>query len=174
MEAKKILVPIDFSEYSEGVLNYALTMLENSQGGLILFHVLSKAFEVYTVDMESAESPFLARAGEAGIGEGGLTYHDLTRKEIRRDLTEEARIKLIDLIPVALQKQVEIEVRVGEPYEEILNFVQEQKIDMIVMGTHGRTGLAHLFLGSVAERVVRHSPVPVVTISPLYKSAVKK
>ena len=55
-------------------------------------------------------------------------------------------------------------VRVGNPVEEIMQFVGENAVDLIVMGTHGRSGLAHLLIGSVAERVVRTSKVPVLTI----------
>jgi len=58
-------------------------------------------------------------------------------------------------------------VRRGFAYEEIMRFVDEEEIDLIVMATHGRTGLPHIIMGSVAERVVRHSPVPVLTIKPL-------
>jgi len=52
----------------------------------------------------------------------------------------------------------------GAPYREILKKTQLEKVDLIVMGTHGRTGVAHLLLGSVAERVVRLSPCPVLTV----------
>ena len=55
-------------------------------------------------------------------------------------------------------------VRVGNPVDEILQFIDEEKIDIIVMGTHGRTGIRHLIAGSVAERIVRASKVPVLTV----------
>jgi len=55
-------------------------------------------------------------------------------------------------------------IRIGNPIDEILRFTEESAIDLIVMGTHGRSGLAHLLVGSVAERVVRTSKVPVLTI----------
>jgi len=173
MNVKKILVPTDFSEYSNEALQYALMFLENSQGEIILLHVLPKAFEVYTTDIGSDEQLFRTREDETGLTGGGFTHHDYERREIRRDLTEEARVKLLDLVPIASQKQVEIEIRVGEPYQEILNIAQEQSVDMIVMGTHGRTGLSHLLMGSVAERVVRQSTVPVMTLSPQFKSSLK-
>lgn len=60
----------------------------------------------------------------------------------------------------------EIFVASGNAAPEILNLAAQQGIDLIVMGTHGRTGLKHFFLGSVAERVIRESPVPVLTINP--------
>jgi len=56
------------------------------------------------------------------------------------------------------------EIVEGNPHEEILNYVTEHGIDMIIMGTHGRTGLDRVVMGSVAERVVRRSPVPVLTV----------
>lgn len=56
------------------------------------------------------------------------------------------------------------EVAEGTPFEEIVRFARDKDIDLIVMGTHGHTGLAHLFLGSVAEKVVRRAPCPVLTV----------
>jgi len=56
------------------------------------------------------------------------------------------------------------EVREGTPFYEIVRFAQEQDIDLIVMGTHGHTGLAHMLLGSVTEKVVRRAPCPVLTV----------
>ena len=57
-------------------------------------------------------------------------------------------------------------VRTGVPFLEIIRYAKELEIDLIVLGTHGRTGLAHVLLGSVAERVVRKSPCPVLTVHP--------
>jgi len=58
-------------------------------------------------------------------------------------------------------------VRFGDPSKEIVTFAQEEKMDLIIISTHGRTGLSHVLLGSVTERVVRHSLVPVLTVKPL-------
>jgi nucleotide-binding universal stress UspA family protein len=63
-----------------------------------------------------------------------------------------------------LRFAVTIEARVGPPQQIIEDFVREHAVDLIVMGTHGRRGLSHLFLGSVAERIVRLSPCPVLTM----------
>jgi nucleotide-binding universal stress UspA family protein len=56
------------------------------------------------------------------------------------------------------------EVRVGDPHQCIIDFVREKKIELIVMATHARKGMAHFFLGSVAEKVLRNSPVPVLAV----------
>ena len=63
-------------------------------------------------------------------------------------------------------KTVVREVRYGYAYREIVRHAKEQNVDLIVVGTHGRTGLTHLFLGSVAEKVVRNAPCPVLTVRP--------
>jgi nucleotide-binding universal stress UspA family protein len=60
-------------------------------------------------------------------------------------------------------------VMVGDPAEETLNYVRSEGIDLVIMGTHGRKGLEHILFGSVAERVVKQSPVPVLTVNPYRK-----
>jgi nucleotide-binding universal stress UspA family protein len=57
-------------------------------------------------------------------------------------------------------------IRTGQPHEEIVRYVREQHIDLIVIATHGRTGIAHVLMGSMAEKVIRHSPVPVLAVKP--------
>jgi nucleotide-binding universal stress UspA family protein len=60
-------------------------------------------------------------------------------------------------------------VILGDAAQEVLNYVQSETIDLIIMGTHGRKGLEHIIFGSVAEGVVKHSPVPVLTVNPYRK-----
>lgn len=87
-----------------------------------------------------------------------------------QDLIEELRAstsqRLRDFVPADIQRQVELSTAVhfGEPAEEILNYAQLEKVDLIAMGTHGRTGVARLLIGSVAERVLRGSEVDVTII----------
>ncbi|MBI4639668.1 MAG: universal stress protein [Candidatus Tectomicrobia bacterium] len=173
MNGKKILVPIDFSEYSQEVLNYALRLLENDQVEMILLHVLPKAVEVSTaVDVPPEKQSLSTRGSNIGVDVAGGPvgyYYDREMKGINREIVEEARKKLSDLVPQTQQDQVKIEVRVGQPYQEILNAAKEKQVDTIVMGTHGRTGLSHLLLGSVAEHVVRESSVPVTIVKKLVK-----
>jgi nucleotide-binding universal stress UspA family protein len=80
-------------------------------------------------------------------------------------LLREARERLERAVPVDERSRfgVTTEARIGDVAETILEIAREQKVDLIVMGTHGRHGLAHLMLGSVAERVLRDAPCPVLT-----------
>jgi nucleotide-binding universal stress UspA family protein len=68
------------------------------------------------------------------------------------------------MVPAANRAQARVAVTVASPYPEILRYAAEHDIDLIVMGTHGRSGVGHLLLGSIAEKVVRRSPCPVLTV----------
>ena len=82
------------------------------------------------------------------------------------DLVEKARSELHDYADNHLKASVPLEViiAVGKPAQEILRIARDESVDLIVMGTHGRTGLRHLLLGSVAEEVTRHASCPVFTV----------
>jgi nucleotide-binding universal stress UspA family protein len=80
------------------------------------------------------------------------------------DHTEAALTQLRDLMPASFQGAWDADVAAGPPAETIVRFAQECGADLIVMGTHGRTGLQHVLLGSVAEKVVRLAPCPVLTV----------
>jgi nucleotide-binding universal stress UspA family protein len=82
------------------------------------------------------------------------------------DLVDQAETELHDFATRNLKDTVleQVKVAVGRPAEEILRVAREEKVDLIVMGTHGRTGVRHLLLGSVAEAVSRHAPCPVFTV----------
>jgi nucleotide-binding universal stress UspA family protein len=85
------------------------------------------------------------------------------------DLERDARRELALLLPEAEAAHVDVTrlVAMGVPYQKIVETATAEQVDLIVMATHGRTGLSHLVLGSVAERVVRMAPCPVLTIRPL-------
>ena len=88
----------------------------------------------------------------------GFAYVPDPRPELERMLGDVANEEL----PIAVAR----ELRVGAPAETIVEFAREHNCDLIVMGTHGRTGLSHLLMGSVAENVVRHAPCPVMVVRP--------
>jgi nucleotide-binding universal stress UspA family protein len=83
---------------------------------------------------------------------------------VRQDHGEEAFQHLRDSVPASFSGRWEVEVTTGDPAEAIVRMAQAYKADLIVMGTHGRTGLPHVLLGSIAEKVVRLAPCPVLTI----------
>lgn len=139
----KILLPCDFSQCSAEAARRAMELAERLGGSVTLLHTYLEP--VYPTIEGSA-----------------LMLDRLTIEQSVRDMTaalEEVRAK-------HLRPKVPIDVRVleGTPAEVICRLAAAESYDLIIMGTHGRTGLGHLFLGSVAERVVRTAPCPVLTV----------
>ncbi len=140
-KVEKVLVPVDFSEHSERALAYATGFARSFGASLHLVHVYPASAFV--------APPLLP--GPIVVGQ----FRDQSQKAFDEFLARAKR-----------EHDVEIHgsLREGIPYQEILRVVSEVQADLIVMGTHGRTGIEHLLLGSVAERVVRNSDVPVITV----------
>jgi nucleotide-binding universal stress UspA family protein len=143
MKMRKILVPTDFSTGAKAAIKAALALARSMSAEITLLNVFPLPNYILpdgTVFL--AEAPTFAqiatRAGEA-------------LAEIKKSLSAEGLT-------------VHVEAVAGAPAEEIVRVARDGGFDMIVMGTHGRTGWAHLLIGSVAERVVRLSPCPVLTV----------
>lgn len=138
---KRILVPIDFSDCSKKALRYALPLARQHQAALTLLHVVEPAYGVgeYGV-LETAEL-------EASLRAGG-------EKELGKVAAEAA----------LAQVPSDILVRIGSPAGAIVEVADELTADLIVISTHGRTGLKHALLGSVAEHVVQRAPCPVFVV----------
>lgn len=144
---RAILVPYDFSECSRRALDLGVVEAAAHGAGLVLLHV------VELVPRFGPESTLVVpEDGATPIG-----MHAYFRRRAEADLAGLAGA-------LAGSAAVRWLVREGVPADEILAVVREQPIDAIAMGTHGRTGLRHALVGSVAERVVRASPVPVFTV----------
>lgn len=136
---RKILCPIDFSEHSLRAFDIALKMAKQNDAALCLLSV--------------APVP----AGAAGFQPVPMDPYPYLEED-RRNRLEKLKRKRV---PAATR--CETLVLSGDPAEQVLATARSRKADLIVMGTHGRKGLSHLVLGSVAERVARESPVPVLT-----------
>lgn len=143
---RKILVPVDFSPSSRVALEYAVTLAARFQSTVDVLH----CWEV---------PAYLRPDLTVWSGEVSLTLADHARREAEKAMKE----FLADVKPA---EGIQIAPRVvsGAPYVTILGAIEEGKCDLVVMGTHGRTGLSHMLLGSVAERVVRHAHCPVMTV----------
>lgn len=141
-EIKRILCPVDFSETSEHALRYAIDLASRLGADVLLVH----AYQLPTY----------------ALPDGAL----LARPDFVNNLTTELQKQLDELIRRYSGHGVSLEAKLTEglAFQEIDRLGQEENADLIVMGTHGRTGMKHLLLGSVAERVVRTSKVPVLTV----------
>jgi len=141
---KNVLVPTDLSDLSIAAMEYAASLAEVYRARIYLLYVIEAE--------PNLAFPPTSEYSRAIAGE--------IEGEAKKQLHKFVYWKLKDLGNV-----VEV-VRQGKPHVEIPRFAQENGIDLIVMATHGRTGLAHVLMGSVAERVVRTSSVPVMTVKP--------
>ena len=146
IKLEKILVPTDFSEFSEHAIRYGCELGKRFDAELHLLNVVEDMYPIVPEPgMSTAMSP---------------TYLD--------DLSESSR-RAIENIPKAEMIEgltVQRKVLTGTPFLEVIRYAREHDIDLIVIGTHGRSGLVHALMGSVAEKVVRKSPCPVLTVRP--------
>jgi nucleotide-binding universal stress UspA family protein len=136
---RRILVPHDFSAHARRALRTAVRLAAGARGSVVVLHVVPN----YHPISELALGESTVWAPPAGL-----------LADARRALEREAA--------KAKGARVECRVELGDPLERILRAAR--RADLIVMSTHGRTGLGRLVIGSVAEKVVRHAPVPVLTI----------
>ena len=144
MEIKTILVPTDFSDFAAHAYNWALELAANCKAKIVLFHATPTMSHI--AFPESVYYPDLARI------EGELIA------DAEKRVVEFAAKKGTSAVPV------ETRVTVGEAVWEICRMAEQEHADLIIMGSHGRTGLSHVVLGSVAERVVRHASCPVLVV----------
>ncbi len=141
---KQILCPVDFSDYSDYAMRYAALLALKFEARLTLLHVVAPIMVPLPGD---ALVPPMRQADIADIADACKERLSKTAGDLN-----------------ASGVAVECRVANGVPYIEIIRVAEELHADMIVMGTHGRTGLAHMMIGSVAERVVRKAPCPVLTV----------
>jgi nucleotide-binding universal stress UspA family protein len=140
----RILHPSDFSPASSGALTKAVELAKKDDAELVLAHVLT---------------PVAPLVGEAYVS-------PKTFDEIQRSSREQGERRLDALAAKARKAGVRVQTVLAEgvAWQEITRLAKARRVDLIVMGTHGRGGLAKLFLGSVAERVVATAPCPVMTV----------
>ncbi|HUG92114.1 MAG TPA: universal stress protein [Planctomycetaceae bacterium] len=136
MPAKKILFATDFSTASDAALEYAASLAREAGALLLIFHV--------------GEPPELY---------GGPRYYGVVSP------TDEELARMLEaMVPADKRLQCDRRLVRGIPADEIIRLAKAEHADLIVLGTHGRTGLRRILMGSVAEEVVRKSPVPVLTL----------
>ncbi|MCL6566334.1 MAG: universal stress protein [Acidobacteriia bacterium] len=140
---QRILCPVDFSETSRQAFAYALGLTQATGAELIVVHALE-------------EAPLFA----AYAGPQANTILAEAEKAARRELAE-----LVADTPLPATR-LRTEILRGKIPQTILEYAEQQQVDLIVMGTHGRSGLEYAFFGSVAERVIRRARCPVLIVPP--------
>ncbi len=145
-EPKRILVPIDFSEHSKEALAYAVSVAAKFSSELTLVYVVEPA--VYPAD----------------LGFGQVTLPN-SEKELKT--RGEKGLKDIGAAAIGKRARWSAVVRVGKPYLEIIQEANAIHADLIVIATHGHTGVEHLLFGSTTERVAKKAPCPVLIVRPV-------
>jgi universal stress protein A len=146
MPIRRVLAPSDFSDHSLPSVLYAAEMAEKFGAELILLHVIQDLAlvmpdAVMPTPIPAPDIQQLTESARTAIGEL-VTRHNLDRLKPR------------------------VEIRYGSPAAEIVEAAKSLNADLLCISTHGRGGLAHFLLGSVAEKVIRQSPCPVLTVRP--------
>jgi universal stress protein A len=140
LHLKKILVPLDFSEISEKALRYAIKFAAQFGSSVTLLHVIQPM--VYPADFG----------------------YPPTLVDSLDDTMQQAAKERLQAMAGRAPVEMHTMIRLGQPYHEITIAARELEVDLIIITTHGHTGLKHALLGSTAERVVRHAPCPVLTL----------
>jgi nucleotide-binding universal stress UspA family protein len=140
---ERIVCAVDFSKHSDYALGYAVALAKTFGAELKLLHVV--------------ELPFLPAYSLAGVPDLSIPVSQVEAA---------ARKQMDEVLERCRQEwgKTEGEVRTGAPFIEIISYAKEVVADLIVLSTHGRTGLRHMLIGSVAEKVVRKAPCPVLSV----------
>ena len=145
---KKILVPIDFSDHSRAAFHQAEFLAGEIGASLTILHVIWEP------------PPYVGAEVMVKLPRGdSQTLNAYTRSVAAKRVAE-----FLEATEPQDKNKLQIEYAHGEASAAIVDTAQEQDIDLIIMGTHGRTGLSHALLGSIAEKVVRRAPCPVMTV----------
>jgi nucleotide-binding universal stress UspA family protein len=143
---KKILVPIDFSEFSERSLLYGISLAEQYDAELYIFSAID--------DRIFDDSLFVVYAEQEIRHNRKQVYEERLKKTVEEIKREHPQLRVHQVL------------KLGIAFVEIVRFAKQESIDLIIMGSHGRTGITHLLIGSTTEKVVRKAPCPVLTVRP--------
>ena len=142
---KKILFPVDLSDVSPKIVPWVIAVAERLDSEIHLLFVVRKLVHLANIDVAQ------------------VSIENFQAEIVGRS---EAEIERFANMYFSKHKVSKISVVLGDPAEEILNYGKSEEIDLIIIGTHGRKGLEKILFGSVAERVIKMSPTPVMSINP--------
>ena len=144
IKLERILFPTDFSATAEHALKYALTFASEHKAKLYVMHVIP-----------NSDSPVVFGEDGESISPPSFEKMEVKAKELMQQLIPERYVKELEIENIIVQ---------GGPLKEILKIVKKYNIDLITMASHGRKGISHMLMGSLAEKVVQMATCPVLTI----------
>ncbi|MEN8193907.1 MAG: universal stress protein [Bacteroidota bacterium] len=140
---KKILVPIDFSDYSKKALQYTVKLAKSFNAEIYLVYVIEPM--IYPADLSMGQMV-------------------IPQNELNLDQKAESELEELAKSEIGETLKYDVVIKTGKPFMEIIETASELDADLIIISTHGHTGVEHLLFGSTAEKVVRKAPCPVLTI----------
>ena len=143
LDIRKILVPIDFSDYSKNSLKYAASFANKFSAEITLIYVVEPV--IYPPDFSMGQI-----AIPSVNAEWDLKANEQLEKLGKQEIPESIKVSII--------------IKTGKPFLEIIDTAAEENIDLIIISTHGHSGVEHILFGSTAEKVVRKAPCPVLTL----------
>jgi nucleotide-binding universal stress UspA family protein len=148
---KRVLVPIDFSEHSKNALQYAISFAKQFKSELLLVYVVEPT--IYPAD---------------------FSFGQVAVPSIENELRERGKTELDNLLKTQVGTALTARaiVKTGKPFLEIIDLAVEEDVDIIVIATHGHTGVEHILFGGTAEKVVRKAPCPVLVVRPVENAEV--
>jgi nucleotide-binding universal stress UspA family protein len=158
LSIKKVLVPIDFSDYSKSSLKYAVNFAKSFGAEITLVYVIEPI--IYPPDFSM---------GQIAIPSVSPEWDERAKDELdklaKNEISPDVKVKVV--------------IKTGKPFVEIIETASEENVDLIIIATHGHSGVEHILFGSTAEKVVRKAPCPVLTLrEPIkgfkYKEELKK
>ena len=154
---KRILCPIDLSSSSREALKLAVQIAENSPSSLYLLHVIDNPFdELYMSSLTEADPALIEMYSTEPAKRNRLMKATVAHSQI---LLKQFCHPWVESLP-----KVRYLIDTGNPFDRIVGAAEDHRIDLVVLATHGRTGVRRLLIGNVAEKVVRHAPCPVLTV----------
>lgn len=142
-DIKKVLVPIDFSDYSKSALKYAVNFSKQFNAEMILVYVVEPV--VYPPDFSM---------GQIAIPSVNVEWDKRAKEELDNladsEIPSDVKVKKV--------------IKTGKPFVEIIDTAADEDVDIIIIATHGHSGVEHILFGSTAEKVVRKAPCPVLTL----------
>lgn len=148
VEIKKILFPIDLTQNSSRILPYVLSAAEKYNSTIYLLHVVENIHPVGLNYVDDIPDDYLQNPEQKALKEAEKTMDRVCEDQLQSCPHFEKRIVS------------------GNPTMEIVKMIDSEDIDLVIIGTHGRGGIGHLVMGSVAENVIKAAPVPVLIIDP--------